>query len=114
MCGKQPGKLDETLNASDSIPAKWPAFARFQGSPNFVGQGSSGPVIGFAGRPTQSQLDTVVENCDRQTHRFWALRHSRRSLWQISRRALAEIIHGLLMERTQCRELTRSVSEGEP
>ena len=27
---------------------------------------------------------------------------------------LAKIIHGLLVEETVCRELTRSVSEGEP
>ena len=32
----------------------------------------------------------------------------------ISQNALAEIIHGLLIEETACRELTRSVSEGDP
>ena len=32
----------------------------------------------------------------------------------ISRHALAEIIYGLLIEETDCHELTRSISEGEP
>ena len=33
---------------------------------------------------------------------------------EFENRTLAEIIHGVLIEETDCRELTRSVSEGEP
>ena len=36
------------------------------------------------------------------------------SISQAKSRRLARIIHGLLMERTECRTPTRSVSEGEP